>query len=202
MRKYLIDSKPRNPHLLGQVWTETGYLRTTREGGADNAEYAPYIGRGLIQITWQDKYDAYREYAQLGPDFDIELIATDPYHAGNSSGFYWVSRTYKEPLHRSTSNLSRLADSGISTDAIGRLCLWINGGTNHFDHRHIHSLFVDRVINDVVYSIHPLVQDISFNRVAFVRETVAVNGRQVRRIVGTEVSDVRVSIRVDHTPQR
>ncbi|MBT9166291.1 MAG: hypothetical protein DDT25_00974 [Chloroflexi bacterium] len=89
-RKFSLSIPARYTHLFAQVWAETGYLRLTREAGADGARYAPYIGRGLIQITWLDKYYAYRKYCLIPATFNIELIAKDQHHAGNSSGFYWV----------------------------------------------------------------------------------------------------------------
>lgn len=201
-RKFNLDGRARLTHLLAQVWAETGYLRTTREGGADGATYAPYIGRGLIQITWRDKYEDYQSFAGLDNSFNIELIATDTHHAGNSSGFYWVSKGFKEPLRHSSINLSRLADGGLSTDCIGKLCLWINGGGNHYDHRHIHCKFIDRILSDAVFQISPAIEQANFNKMEFVRETVIVNGHPVRRIIGTQPSSTSMTIRVDHTPQR
>lgn len=208
-RKFSLDGRGRMAHLLGHVWAETGYLRLTREAGADGARYAPYIGRGLIQITWQDKYENYNDFARITPNggsnFNLELIATDPYHAGNSSGFYWVSKDYFEPRDVSTSNLSRIADEGNGTDSIGRLCLWINGGGNHYDHRHIHLFFIERLLDDVGRTppaAFPIVVQRSFRRMEFVRETRTINGHQVRKIVGTQQSASSLTISIDFTPQR
>jgi hypothetical protein len=53
---------------------------------------------------------------------------------------------------RHGANLARLADTGSSTDDIGKLCLWINGGGNHYDHRHIHFFHINRVLNDTALS--------------------------------------------------
>jgi predicted chitinase len=208
-RKFSLDDRLRLTHILAQVWAETGYLRLTREAGADGARYAPYIGRGLIQITWQDKYENYNEFARITPNggsnFNLELIATDQYHAGNSSGFYWVSKDFKEPRDTVHVNLSRLADEGDETDSIGKLCLWINGGGNHYDHRHSHFYFIDGVLNDVPRepaSRFPTVETRTFMRMEFIRETRTVNGHHVRVIVGTRRSATPLSITIDHTPQR
>ena len=196
-------------HLLAQIWTETGYLRLTREAGADDARYAPYIGRGLIQITWQDKYEDYNAFAKItssgDANFNLELIATDRYHAGNSSGFYWVSKDFKEPRDARTSNLSRLADAGSDTNSIGKLCLWINGGGNHYDHRHIHFYFIYRLLNDAALTPavdYPTVEHLTFRRMEFVREIRTVNLRQVRIIVGTQRATSQLSVTIDHSPQR
>jgi predicted chitinase len=208
-RKFSLDSAIRMTHLLAQVWAETGYLRLTREAGADGARYAPYIGRGLIQITWQDKYESYNEFARItlngGANFNLELIATDPYHAGNSSGFYWVSKDFLEPRDVSLINLSRFADRGNGTDTIGKLCLWINGGGNHYDHRHIHFIFIDRVLNDLPLdpaASTSILEQRTFRKMEFIRETRIIKGHPVRKIVGTQQSAVPMSITIDHTPQR
>ena len=208
-RKYSLDVRLRLNHLLAQVWAETGYLRLTREAGGDSARYAPYIGRGLIQITWQDKYESYNDFAKItangGANFNLELIATDHYHAGNSSGFYWVSKDFKEPRDTVHVNLSRLADDGGDTDSIGKLCLWINGGGNHYDHRHVHFYFIDRVLSDVPQEHNaqfPTIENKTFMRMEFIRETRTVNGHPVRVIVGTRRSTTPMSITIDHTPQR
>jgi hydroxyethylthiazole kinase len=201
-RKFSLSTTTRLTHLLAQIWAETGYLRLTREVGADEARYAPYIGRGLIQITWQDKYDAYRAYCLLPTTFNIELIATDQHHAGNSSGFYWVSKTFYEPSGTQTSNLSRLTDLGITTDAIGKLCLWINGGGNHYDHRHIHTLFITRVLGDGTSENRPQPETLTFSRMEFLRETITRNGRASRVIRGTQRAAANITITINHTPQR
>ncbi|QRF57517.1 M23 family metallopeptidase [Variovorax paradoxus] len=205
-RKFGLDSPLRMTHLLAQVWAETGYLRLTREAGADHARYAPYIGRGLIQITWKDKYDAYADFAKLGTppanSFNLELIATDPYHAGNSSGFYWVSKTYLEPRKTSSINLSRIADTGWSTNSIGKLCLWINGGGNHYDHRHVHAIFIARVLDDIGHARSTATETVTFPKMEFDRESSVVNGRSTRRVVGTQTSNDSMTISVNFTPQR
>lgn len=201
-RKFSLNTSTRLTHLLAQIWAETGYLRLTREAGADDARYAPYIGRGLIQITWQDKYDAYREYCLLPTTFNIELIATDQHHAGNSSGFYWVSKSFYDPLQIEASNLSRLTDFGIDADAIGKLCLWINGGGNHYDHRHIHTFFITRVLNDLPVENKPQIEALTFNRMEFLREVVTRNGRTMRVIRGTQQAAATLTVTINHTPQR
>lgn len=205
-RKYCLNSHIRLTHLLAHIWAETGYLRLTREGGADGAAYAPYIGRGLIQITWEDKYENYNKFARItatgNADYDLEIIATNAYHASNSAGFYWVSKGFKEPLRVSSVNLSRIADNGLDNNSIGTLCLWINGGTNHYGHRHIHTYYAKRILDDNVYVTTQNHERLSFFRMEFVRETIMQNNRYVRKIIGTQVSSATINITIDHTPQR
>lgn len=200
-RKFTINSAARITHLLAQIWAETGYLRLTRESDAEDARYAPYVGRGLIQITWQDKYEAYRSFCLLPMTFDIELIATDQHHAGNSSGFYWVSKEFYEPARVAAINLSRLADLGTDVDSIGRLCLWVNGGGNHYDHRHIHVLFIKNVLDDIPREKVSKTETVNFRKMEFLREVVTRDNRTTRVIRGTQKSVAMLAITVNHTPQ-
>lgn len=201
-RKYLLQSSIRITHLLAQVWAETGYLRLTRESGADKSSYAPYIGRGLIQITWQEKYENYIEFANLPKNFDIELIATDQHHSGNSSGFYWISKSFFEPKNTRKTNLTIITDLGLDTDTIGKLCLWINGGENHYAHRHIHTIFISKITNDSVYENQAPIEKITFNRMEFQKESTNQNNQTKRVIKGTHRSTSSLTISIDFTPQK
>lgn len=88
-RKYGLDgSKLRLLHFLAHVIPETASLSLVVEGGAEHASYAPYWGRGLIQLTHLGNYLPYGKfrkfqegnapklYKDLGWDPD-ELIAKD-----------------------------------------------------------------------------------------------------------------------------
>lgn len=57
-------------HLLSQMLHESGSLNYVTEGlnsGDPLPAYHPYIGRGLLQITWQSNYQAYGNY--VGENF-------------------------------------------------------------------------------------------------------------------------------------
>src|SRR6266567_4028889 len=51
-----IDTPLRVAHWLGQTCLETDYWRTLQEYGGSGTRYAPYWGRGAIQLTWQSNY--------------------------------------------------------------------------------------------------------------------------------------------------
>ena len=88
-RKYGVNStKLRLLHLFSHVIPETGSLSLVVEVGGEDASYAPYYGRGLIQLTNPDNYGTYgkfrkfhggtvpSKFSELGWDPD-EIIAKD-----------------------------------------------------------------------------------------------------------------------------
>lgn len=56
MRAAGITTREGAACLVAQCMVESAYFRTTREYGGSKARYAPYYGRGFIQITWRENY--------------------------------------------------------------------------------------------------------------------------------------------------
>jgi hypothetical protein len=101
LRKYGIEKNFRRIHFLSNVWEETGYIRLMVEGGGTSASYAPWYGRGLIQLTHlanYEKYGAYRRfpknltsgpYAALGWNPDLLISQNDANCI--DTAVYWVN---------------------------------------------------------------------------------------------------------------
>jgi predicted chitinase len=162
-RKYVGCDKLRIAHLLAQVFIETDLLNTFTEYSAGNGyPYGAFYGRGLMQLTWPKNYDAYGDYRQLpnhagpyadtritatsahvweaqaasqrwAPRFDPQLIATNDYAAGDSGGFYWVSKTF-----RGTRNINRVCDLGADARLVGFASWLVNGGGNGYRERQLY----------------------------------------------------------------
>lgn len=137
MGKYGIVGRLRAAAFIAQIGHESGQLQYMRELGSDaylakydtgrlagrlgntpeaDGDGQQYRGRGLIQVTGHDNYEACSE-ALFG---DSRLLATPelleyPVYAAMSAGWYWQRN-----------GLNTLADSG-DLAAITRK---INGGTN------------------------------------------------------------------------
>ncbi|HFT0376058.1 TPA: M23 family peptidase [Enterobacter mori] len=62
MRKYCINTSFRIACFLGNAIQETGWLSTLHEGNGRNLWYAPWYGRGFLQLTNPDNYLNYFKY--------------------------------------------------------------------------------------------------------------------------------------------
>lgn len=142
MGKYAIITRLRMAAFIAQIGHESGQLRYVRELGGDaylakydtgklaqrlgntpeaDGDGQKYRGRGLIQVTGRDNYEACSE-ALFG---DSRLLVTpelleQPVYASMSAGWFWQSR-----------GLNTLADQGDFEKITRR----INGGLNGWEDR-------------------------------------------------------------------
>ncbi len=142
MGKYAIITRLRMAAFIAQIGHESGQLRYVRELGGDaylakydtgklaqclgntpeaDGDGQKYRGRGLIQVTGYDNYEACSE-ALFG---DSRLLVTpalleQPVYASMSAGWFWQSR-----------GLNTLADQGDFEKITRR----INGGLNGWEDR-------------------------------------------------------------------
>jgi len=86
--KYDINTCLRRIHFLAQIYHETDRLRTTREYST-SGKYAPYIGRGLMQLTWIENYQMYKSYSGVECVRNYEVIANNLTNAFDSAGWFW-----------------------------------------------------------------------------------------------------------------
>jgi predicted chitinase len=109
-------------HVLAQMLHESGSLGVTVEGYNSLPSYAPYIGRGLIQITYEENYKAYGIF--IGENFlgapDYNKMAQLP-HSVVSVGWFWA-------------NFKKLTASSDLDDFIYCTAV-VNGGFNGYDDR-------------------------------------------------------------------
>lgn len=64
---FTLSTPLRQAHFIAQAAVETAYFRTLREYGTDQ-RYAPYIGRGPGQLTWE------ANYADMGRRLGLPLL--------------------------------------------------------------------------------------------------------------------------------
>ncbi|WP_413656787.1 hypothetical protein [Paraburkholderia phenoliruptrix] len=94
LRKYGISlSGLRTAYFMGNAIQETIYLSRTSELGGAQAHYAPWYGRGVIQLTFEENYKRYGDFRKWSgpPSGYRDLLETDLSAACDSAGFYWVS---------------------------------------------------------------------------------------------------------------
>lgn len=91
---YKIDTCLRKAHALAQIGTESGSLRyraeNLPEGKTEQGMYNGYKGRGLMQVTGKENYEAYGKFK--GMDFlgENRLKLESHEYATDSAGWYWT----------------------------------------------------------------------------------------------------------------
>jgi hypothetical protein len=70
------------------------------------------------------------------------LISTNAFAAGDSGGFYWVSKTF-----RGTRNINRVCDLGSEARLVGFASWLVNGGSNGYRERQLYFAYA---INEVL----------------------------------------------------
>jgi hypothetical protein len=94
LRKYCISNTGlRLSYFLGNAIQESAYLSKTVEGGGPQASYAPWYGRGVIQLTFEENYKRYGDFKgwRASPASYRDSLETDLFRACDSAGFYWIS---------------------------------------------------------------------------------------------------------------
>jgi predicted chitinase len=120
---YKFDTCISRAHFLAQILTESGEFLYTRELGKDKKPYDPWRGRGLIQITHKENYQAYQNYC--GQDLTSSQLAMEklegsPHALLSAAWFYAIQ--------------AELLDASNADDFIW-IVRKINGGFNGFDDR-------------------------------------------------------------------
>lgn len=111
LRRYgIANTSLRTAYFLANAIQETIYLTRTSELGGASTRYAPWYGRGLLQLTWEENYRRYGKFRGLGSDTSTfrDSLEHDLSTACDSAGFYWISCA-KEPSN--ALDISREADS-------------------------------------------------------------------------------------------
>jgi len=83
-----------------------------------------------VQIVW-------------GPNYDPDIIATDPFNACDSGGFYWVSKH-----HGGNVNINRVCDRVFEPASVGRVNILVNGGGNGYYERQAYAAYIYRHLSD------------------------------------------------------
>ncbi|MFZ4219212.1 PAAR domain-containing protein [Enterobacter ludwigii] len=111
-------------HFLSQICCETGNFSTMIEHGGDSKDYAPYYGRGIMQLTEYENYKAYGNYANQNftdeANKTYNKISTLPYSF--LSGFWYFC-------------INTDCCSSAEKDDFNMITARINGGFNGYNIR-------------------------------------------------------------------
>jgi predicted chitinase len=143
-----INTPENQNHFLAQVMKESSYFRKVIEDGGQGKSYAPFYGRGLIQITDTDRlnpqtYREFGEFLNLGDTFvkDPNLVVSDPRFTVLSAIWYWTSVFKQSNILSATGNrfssFQQIADAtSISSDQkVSYITDVINFGTDSLPER-------------------------------------------------------------------
>jgi predicted chitinase len=140
--------------------------------------YGAFYGRGIMQLTWSGNYAAYGAYRALAnvgpghtyadarithasthylgdpgngqaparwyPKYDPAEIANNAYNACDSGAYYWISKA----IGGGNMNINRVADDGVTTQAVGRASVLVNGGGYGYAERQAYAPFIERFLGD------------------------------------------------------
>lgn len=87
-----IDTPLRVAHFLAQTCLETDHFRTLREYSGHQARYAPYFGRGVIQLTWDSGYAKMGQHLSL-PLIDKPDLVAEPVLGTIVACLYWAEHS-------------------------------------------------------------------------------------------------------------
>ncbi len=139
MDKFDINTDLRKAHFLAQLCHESDGFKTTKEYGGSKQRYAPWYGRGLVQVTWEDNYKEFYQWCKdegLNPPNFLsvkgrEEVANFPW-AFLGAIWYWNSR-----------KLNKLADQ----DDVRAITKKINGGYNGLEDRIKYLALAKKIFN-------------------------------------------------------
>ena len=142
-------------------------------GNGTNKLYGAFYGRGYKQLTWAGNYKKYGIYKSItdqanptysdpritatsthaidsggqlmiwSPRYDPAIVSNDLSHAAESSGFYWVTKSF-----RGQTNMNRVCDLPLTPTTVAFNCWLINGGGNGYANRQQFAQYLINVLLD------------------------------------------------------
>ena len=115
---------------------------------ADSAgTYADQWGRITTTSThyWANPHDGGVQRTWF-PRYDPDIIAGDPHNACDSAGWYWVSKA----IGNRQTNINRVCDQGMTSAAIGRASVLVNGGGFGYFERQGYAQFAIQYLSEAL----------------------------------------------------
>ncbi|KPW50986.1 Glycoside hydrolase, family 19 [Pseudomonas syringae pv. philadelphi] len=100
-----------------------------------------YKGKGLIQITWKDAYEKYKEHSGIDCVANPEIISQSIEHAVNVSFWFWTifkGENLNKKIDRYYQELNAqggLSAEQIDDEVVRKITKVVNGGSNHLAER-------------------------------------------------------------------
>ena len=110
-------------YFLAQIGHESAGLRHTREIGGEKARYAPWYGRGYIQITWWANYEACAAATGLDCVHHPEVLESVDGAIASAIWFY-MSHGLHRLAHFDTIS-TRINGAGITPASLASRRTWL-----------------------------------------------------------------------------
>lgn len=126
-----FSTRARLACLVAQCAQETDWFKTWSEYGGPSSSYAPYYGRGMIQLTWESNYRRFGQYlAGKGIIGDPEMFVNNPDAILNSPYPAYTAVFYFTQTSWNGATLADYCDScgGTETGDWGMISRGINRG--------------------------------------------------------------------------
>lgn len=88
-KEYQITTRARLSAFLAQTGAESGSWQFMRELTQGNGRFGEFFGRGPIQMTWEENYQAFADATGYPVVSNPDLVASDPEIAFMSAGWFW-----------------------------------------------------------------------------------------------------------------
>lgn len=108
MRKYCITTPQRMATFWGNVMQETQWFRLLAEGGGSSTRYAPWYGRGFLQLTWPANYIKYARFKGISVSAQLESRLVSAQQTANNARNSSALRTLEGSM---PANLISLRDA-------------------------------------------------------------------------------------------
>lgn len=121
------------------------YLDFRTVGALPNNTSGTYSDSRITQTSlhyWANPAD-HGTAKQWYPRYDPDLVASDPYNAADSGGYYWISKH-----HDGAFDINSVCDRGVTEQTIGRVSVLVNGGGFGFFERQGYGHYIARFLSD------------------------------------------------------
>lgn len=85
------------------------------------------------------------KYAIWYPRYEPDMIATNPFYACDSGGYYWVSKPFNKGI-----NINRKCDEGNSPAVVHSVNILVNGGWNGYFDRQAYFKYIYGILSDLI----------------------------------------------------
>ncbi|WP_257624590.1 AAA family ATPase [Variovorax boronicumulans] len=132
-RKYCITTPSRLAAFYGNAMQETQRFALLAETGGASTRYAPWFGRGFLQLTWPENYIQYAKFKGISVSTQLEAQFVAAHRivqsTGVSTAFMALERQTSSELIKLRDAVETLGEGGFeASDSAGAYWAWSAAG--------------------------------------------------------------------------